>query len=55
MKEKRQQSKLCYAKVSCSDGFVTAVTNLTHQNKRFRAFRITPVTVTTTVNINIGQ
>ena len=35
--------------------FETQVRNLTLLQERFRAFRITPVTVTTTVTINIGQ
>ena len=35
--------------------FEVEVRTLTLGNKRFRAFRITPVVVTTTVTINIGR
>ena len=37
------------------ESFETQVRALTLSGKPFRAFRITPVTVTTTVTINIGQ
>jgi hypothetical protein len=37
------------------EAFVEAINDLTLRAKQFRAFRITPVSVTTTVNINIGQ
>jgi hypothetical protein len=37
------------------ESFEKQVRILTLSNKSFRAFRITPITVTTTVNINIGQ
>jgi hypothetical protein len=35
--------------------FEKQVRILTLSGKSFRAFRITPITITTTVNINIGQ
>jgi hypothetical protein len=37
------------------EAFVTVINDLTLRAKQFRAFRITPISVTTTVNINIGQ